>query len=59
MKKNLKKMAAFGLCAAMGTTMLAGCGGSDSGDGDNGIRLSSMWVIRWGFQRRRFIRRFR
>ena len=33
MKKNLKKMAAFGLCAAMGTTMLAGCGGSDSGDG--------------------------
>ena len=33
MKKNLKKMAALGLCVAMGTTMLAGCGGSDSGDG--------------------------
>jgi len=33
MKKNLKKMAALGLCMAMGTTMLAGCGGSDSGDG--------------------------
>lgn len=36
MKKNLKKLAAFGLCAAMGTTMLAGCGGGDSDGGSKG-----------------------
>lgn len=30
MKKNLKRLAALGLCVAMGATMLAGCGGKDS-----------------------------
>lgn len=29
MKKNLKKLAALGLVAATGTTLLAGCGGGD------------------------------
>lgn len=37
MKKNLKKLAALGLCAAMGATMITGCGGSgDGGSGDGG-----------------------
>ena len=30
MKKNMRKVAALGLCVAMGATMLTACGGSDS-----------------------------
>ena len=36
MKKNLKKLAALGLCAAMGATMVTGCGGSGDGSSDGG-----------------------
>lgn len=36
MKKNLKRLAALGLCVAMGATMLAGCGGKDSGKSKDG-----------------------
>ena len=33
MMKNMKKMAALGMTAILGASMLAGCGGSDSGSG--------------------------
>lgn len=36
MKKNMKKLAALGLCVAMGATMLAGCGGSGDGGSSSG-----------------------
>lgn len=35
MRKNLKKLVAFGLTAAMGATMLTGCGGGDKGGGSS------------------------
>ena len=41
MKKNLKKLAALGLCAAMGATMVTGCGGSGDGSSDGGSSGSS------------------
>ena len=36
MKKNLKKLAALGLCVAMGATMLTGCGGESKGGSSGG-----------------------
>lgn len=36
MKKNLKKLVALGLVATTGTTLLAGCGGSDKGGSKDG-----------------------
>lgn len=36
MKKNLKKLAALGLCIAMGATMLTGCGGESKGGSSGG-----------------------
>lgn len=35
MKKNLRRLVAFGLTAAMGATMLTGCGGGDKGGGSS------------------------
>lgn len=41
MKKNLKRLAALGLCVIMGATMLVGCGSKDgkSKDGKTEITL--------------------
>lgn len=36
MRKNFKKLAALGLVIAMGATMIAGCGGKDSGKSSSG-----------------------
>ncbi len=36
MKKNLKRLAALGLCVAMGSTMLVGCGGGKEGKSKDG-----------------------
>lgn len=36
MKKNLKRLAALGLCVAMGATMLVGCGSKDGGKSKDG-----------------------
>ncbi len=33
MKKNLRRLVAFGLTAAMGATMLTGCGGGNEAGG--------------------------
>ena len=33
MKKNLRRLVAFGLTAAMGSTMLTGCGGGNEAGG--------------------------
>lgn len=33
MKKNLRRLVAFGLTAAMGATMLTGCGGGNTAGG--------------------------
>lgn len=45
MKKNLKKLAALGLCVAMGATMLTGCGGESKGGSSGGKDNPDLWDL--------------
>lgn len=45
MKKNLKRLAALGLCVAMGSTMLVGCGGKKDGGKDKGGKVELTMAV--------------
>lgn len=44
MKKNMRKVAALGLCVALGATMLTACGGS-KGESASGGKTELIWYL--------------
>ena len=51
MKKNMRKVAALGLCVALGATMLTACGGS-KGESASGGKTERIFGFRAEIQRR-------